>query len=192
MKTPCRPPAWTWPPARCAPWWPMPWAPRPSCDHGPLARRRALLQQVMRQVELHANDLDMSSTRMAREFSISLRTLHQLFEMSDTTFHEYLTSARLARACQLLRDPASQHLSTMDVGFAAGFARCPPFTGAFASTTASRPANTARADATSAGAQQPAVHLPAASSLTAQVEHDNARHHTNQAHQLDGAHVLTK
>lgn len=96
-------------------------------DHGPLARRRALLQQVMRQVELHANDLDMSSTRMAREFSISLRTLHQLFEMSDTTFHEYLTSARLARACQLLRDPASQHLSTMDVGFAAGFAEVSTF-----------------------------------------------------------------
>ena len=96
-------------------------------EHGPLARRRALLQQVMRQVQLHATDPDMSSARLAREFSISLRTLHQLFEMSDITFHECLTRARLARACQLLRDPASRHLSTMDVGFAAGFAEVSTF-----------------------------------------------------------------
>lgn len=96
-------------------------------DHGPLARRRALLQQVMRQVALQATDLDMSSARMAREFSISPRTLHQLFEMSDTTFHEHLTNARLARACQLLRDPASRHLGTMDVGFASGFSEVSTF-----------------------------------------------------------------
>ncbi len=96
-------------------------------EHGPMARRKALLQQVMRQVELHASDLDMSSVRLAREFSISLRTLHQLFEMSDTTFHEFLTRARLARACVLLRDPASAHLSAMDVGFAAGFSEVSTF-----------------------------------------------------------------
>jgi len=96
-------------------------------DQSPLARRRALLQQVMRQIELHATDLDMSSARVAHEFSISLRTLHQLFEASGTTFHECLTHARLARACRLLRDPASQHLGTMDVGFASGFSEVSTF-----------------------------------------------------------------
>jgi AraC-like DNA-binding protein len=90
-------------------------------EHGPLARRRALLQQVMRHVQLHATDTDMDAARLARDFSLSLRTLHQLFEMADTTLHEYLTRERLARARALLRDPASHHLGTMEVGFAAGF-----------------------------------------------------------------------
>ena len=96
-------------------------------EQGPLARRQALLQQLMRHVEQHAPDLDLSSVRLAREFSISLRTLHQLFEMSGTTFHEHLTRARLARACTLLRDPASAHLGTMEVGFASGFSEVSTF-----------------------------------------------------------------
>lgn len=96
-------------------------------EHGPLSRRRALLQRVMRHMQLHAGDPDMGSTRLAREFSVSLRTLHQLFEMSGTTVHECLTDARLARASTLLRDPASRHLGTMEVGFASGFSEASTF-----------------------------------------------------------------
>lgn len=96
-------------------------------EQGPLARRKALLQKIMNHMERHACDMDLSSVGLAREFAISLRTLHQLFELSDTTFHAYLTRTRLARACALLRDPASRHLSTMDVGFASGFSEASTF-----------------------------------------------------------------
>lgn len=96
-------------------------------EQGLLARREALLQRVMRQVELDAADPELGSTRVARQFAISLRALHQLFEQSDTTFHEFLTRARLARASALLRDPAHQAMSTMDVGFASGYAEASTF-----------------------------------------------------------------
>ncbi len=96
-------------------------------EHGPLARRRALLQQVMRHVELYAHDPGMGAQRLAREFALSPRTLHQLFEMADTTLHGHVTRVRLARACALLRDPAHSHLSAVDVGLAVGFSDASTF-----------------------------------------------------------------
>ncbi|MBP6852473.1 MAG: helix-turn-helix domain-containing protein [Rhodoferax sp.] len=90
-------------------------------DHGRLGRRAALLHRVLRQIELRATDPDLSPGAMADEFALSLRALHQLFELSDRTFHECLTQVRLAKAHALLHDPASTGLSTAEIGFAAGF-----------------------------------------------------------------------
>jgi len=71
--------------------------------------------------------MDLTPERVARAFGVSLRTLHQLFALSDGSFHEYLTRARLARAHALLRDPASRHLGTAEIGFAAGFGEVSTF-----------------------------------------------------------------
>lgn len=95
-------------------------------EQAPIARRRALLQRVMRQVELRAANIELDAGAVAAEFSISLRSLHQLFEMSDTTFHAFLTQARVARASGMLRDPACG-LSTTEIGFAAGFGEVSTF-----------------------------------------------------------------
>ncbi len=92
-----------------------------------LARRRALLLRVQQQVELRATEMDLTPERVARAFGVSLRTLHQLFALSDSSFHEHLTRARLARAHALLRDPASRHLGTAEIGFAAGFGEVSTF-----------------------------------------------------------------
>lgn len=92
-----------------------------------LARRRALLLRVQQRVEQRAAEMDLTPERVARAFGLSLRTLHQLFTLSDCSFHEYLTRARLARAQALLRDPASQHLGTAEIGFAAGFGEVSTF-----------------------------------------------------------------
>lgn len=92
-----------------------------------LARRRALLLRVQQQVEQRATEMDLTPERVARAFGVSLRTLHQLFSLSDSSFHEYLTRARLARAHALLRDPASRHLGTAEIGFAAGFGEVSTF-----------------------------------------------------------------
>jgi AraC-like DNA-binding protein len=90
-------------------------------EQGRQGRRAAQLQRVMRQIELRASDPELSTEKMAAEFAMSLRALHQLFELSDCTFQEYLTKARLAKAHDLLRDPACAHLSAAEIGFAAGF-----------------------------------------------------------------------
>lgn len=85
------------------------------------AQRRAQLQRVMQHMNAHAEEPDLTPQRVAKAFAMSLRALHQLFELSDCSFHEYITRARLARAQALLRDPAFQHLGTADIGFAVGF-----------------------------------------------------------------------
>ncbi|OSZ76059.1 helix-turn-helix transcriptional regulator [Hydrogenophaga sp. IBVHS1] len=86
-----------------------------------LARRRALLQQVMRDVELRCSDMALTPERVAIEFGMSVRALHQLFELSDHSFHEFLTRTRLACAHAMLRDPGSRHVGTAEIGFAVGF-----------------------------------------------------------------------
>ena len=92
-----------------------------------LARRHALLLRVKQQVELRSAEMDLTPERIARAFGLSLRTLHQLFALSDCSFHEFLTRTRLARAHTLLRDPASRHLGTAEIGFAAGFGEVSTF-----------------------------------------------------------------
>jgi len=92
-----------------------------------LARRRALLLRVQQRVEQRSAEMDLTPERVARSFGLSLRTLHQLFALSDCSFHEYLTRTRLARAKAMLRDPASRHLGTAEIGFAVGFGEVSTF-----------------------------------------------------------------
>ena len=75
----------------------------------------------MLDVELRCADMALTPERVATDFGLSLRALHQLFELSDHSFHEFLTRTRLARAHALLRDAGSRHVGTTEVGFAVGF-----------------------------------------------------------------------
>lgn len=90
-------------------------------EQGQAGRRRAQLQRVMHHVEQRAADPDFGTDAVTAEFAMSLRTLHQLFALSDCTFHEYLTQVRLRKAHALLHAPAYAHLNTTEIGFAAGF-----------------------------------------------------------------------
>jgi AraC-like DNA-binding protein len=90
-------------------------------ERGRSSRRAAQLQRVTRLIELRCGDPGLSADKVAAEFAISPRTLHQLFEPSGTSFHEELTRLRLAKAHDLLRDLANGHASTAEIGFAAGF-----------------------------------------------------------------------
>jgi AraC-like DNA-binding protein len=91
-------------------------------DAGRAARRQAELQRVRRHVAQRSNDPGLTARQAARELAMSLRKLHQLFEGADESFHESVTSTRLAHAHAMLRDPARRALSVADVGWAAGFA----------------------------------------------------------------------
>jgi AraC-like DNA-binding protein len=92
-----------------------------------LARRRALLQRVKREVEQRAPELDLTPELIAASCGLSLRSLHQLFLLGDCSFHEYLTRTRLARAHTLLREPSARHLGAAEIGFAAGFCEVSTF-----------------------------------------------------------------
>jgi transcriptional regulator GlxA family with amidase domain len=90
-------------------------------ERGRESRRAAQLLRVQRWLELHCTDADLNAETVAGEFAMSLRALHQLFEPSGTSFHEQLTDARLRKAHALLLDASQTHLSTVAIGFAAGF-----------------------------------------------------------------------
>ncbi|HEY2976561.1 MAG TPA: helix-turn-helix domain-containing protein [Burkholderiaceae bacterium] len=96
-------------------------------ERGRTERRAAQLQRVLRLIELRSAEPDLCAESVARDAAISLRTLHQLFEPSGTSFHEKLTQQRLARAEALLRDSTGRRLSTVEIGFAAGFREASTF-----------------------------------------------------------------
>lgn len=91
------------------------------------ARRRALLARVQRDVVQRASELDLTPERVASTFGMSVRALHQLFTLSDHSFHEFLSTTRLERARALLHAAACQHLSTAEIGFEAGFGEVSTF-----------------------------------------------------------------
>ena len=88
---------------------------------GRQGRRAAQLQRVMRQMALRAGDPALGPEKLAAEFAMSLRSLHQLFELSDNTFQAHLTRLRLDRAHGMLRDPACAHMGITEIGLASGF-----------------------------------------------------------------------
>jgi AraC-like DNA-binding protein len=79
------------------------------------------LQRVLRLLELRCADPDLNAEKVAGEFAMSVRALHQLFEPSGRTFHAQLTEAQLRAAQALLSDASNTQLSTAEIGFAAGF-----------------------------------------------------------------------
>jgi transcriptional regulator GlxA family with amidase domain len=96
-------------------------------DRGRESRRAAQLQRVLRLIELRSAEPDLSPEKAASDIAVSLRTLHQLFEPTGSSFHECLTQQRLARAQAMLRAPEHRHLSTIDIGFAVGFKEASTF-----------------------------------------------------------------
>jgi AraC-like DNA-binding protein len=96
-------------------------------EHGRSQRRAALLQRALQLIERRSAEPDLDAQAIASELCVSLRTLHQLFEPSGTTFRERLVQRRLSHAEGLLRDPASRHLSSVEIGFAVGFSDASTF-----------------------------------------------------------------
>lgn len=92
-----------------------------------VARRQALLQRVKRHLDQHSSDMGLTPATVAAAFGISVRTLHQLFSHSDSSFQQYLTGKRLAHAHVLLHDPSLCQVDTAAIGFAAGFGEVSTF-----------------------------------------------------------------
>jgi AraC-like DNA-binding protein len=65
-------------------------------------------------------DAALSPSSAARAFGLSSRTVHKLFERTDTTFSEWLLSQRLD-ACAAALERAEPGARIADVALAAGF-----------------------------------------------------------------------
>jgi AraC-like DNA-binding protein len=85
------------------------------------ARRAALLQRALRAIEMRAAEPELDAVVLARELSVSLRSLQQLFENTGCSVHERITQQRLERAHALLLDPSWRRRGITHIGLAAGF-----------------------------------------------------------------------
>lgn len=123
--------------------------PAPTQEPVRRARRRALLLHVQREVARRASEMDLSPEHIASALGMSVRALHQLFALSDLSFHEFLTKTRLERARAMLHADACRHLSTAEIGFEAGFGEVSTFYRRFKQRYGMTPGD-CRADATPA------------------------------------------
>jgi len=97
----------------------------------PLPRHHDKLREVKALALPELSNPDLSAERLAREATISVRTLHRLFHVSGTTFGRWLREARLQRCWRDLtesKDPAS---AVSAVAFGWGFRDLRTFNRAF-------------------------------------------------------------
>ena len=86
-------------------------------DGAQAARRIA----VIREIEAFATDPALDAATVAARLGITVRYVHHLLEPTGQCFSEHLLDRRLARAVELLRDPAHALRRIADIAFAVGF-----------------------------------------------------------------------
>jgi AraC-like DNA-binding protein len=96
----------------------------PRTDFADTARTRGLraarLKLAKSFVAAHSDSRDLSVATVAENLNVTPRYVQRLFEADGTTFTEFLTGQRLARAHRLLCEPANQAAISniaYDVGF---------------------------------------------------------------------------
>lgn len=82
------------------------------------ARRAALL----RAIETHSNDPDLSAASLAARLGITPRYVHVLLEDTGLTLSQHVVNRRLENALWLLRDRSRSHLRVADIAGEVGFA----------------------------------------------------------------------
>jgi len=100
-------------------------------ESGRLAVREAALQRLLRHVETHFAEPDLSPARAATALGMSVRKLHMLFAPTGTSFGDFLLRCRLDEARRLLSSPATRQRSIAEVALAAGFSDLSTFYRAF-------------------------------------------------------------
>jgi AraC-like DNA-binding protein len=91
----------------------------------------ARFQTVLRHLQQHVADPDLSPASTARALGISVRYLHKLFEPTGESFAGYVVRERLAGCRASLENPLERDRSTTDIAFGWGFGSLPTFYRAF-------------------------------------------------------------
>lgn len=80
---------------------------------------------------LHATDSEIDIVTIARRHRVTPRYVQMLFAQAETTFSDYLITARLARARAMLEDFVHQEKSISTIALDAGFTNISYFNRAF-------------------------------------------------------------
>lgn len=81
-----------------------------------------LLPRMLAHVESHLDDHDLTPSRTAERFGVSVRYLHMLFSATGTTFSAHVRARRLAAMRRDLADPRLAGRSVTEIALAWGFA----------------------------------------------------------------------
>lgn len=81
----------------------------------------ARLHAIKEDIALHLHRQDLSVSALAMRHRCTPRSLQRLFEVSGTTFTEYVLTQRLARAHTMLRDPRFDGEKISSVAYDCGF-----------------------------------------------------------------------
>ena len=114
---------------------------RSSNLHVRLDGRRAMLVEVKGFVRDNLKRPDLRPGLIAREFGMSLRSLHNLFSGQDLTVMQYVKQKRLEAAAEDLVDPALDSLSVTEIGFEWAFSDSAHFSNAFKAQFGESPSN---------------------------------------------------
>ena len=93
--------------------------------------RQVRLAEVKAYIRDNLKRSDLRPGLIAREFGMSLRSLHNLFSEHDLTVMQYIKGKRLEKAAEDLRDPALGRCSVTDVGIKWAFSDSAHFSNAF-------------------------------------------------------------
>jgi AraC-like DNA-binding protein len=89
------------------------------------SRDRDLYARMLRHIEAHVDDPDLSPLQVAQAFFVSPRTLHRLFTRFGETVATTIRTRRLEACRQAMLSPHSSHRSLTDIAtqFGLGAAR---------------------------------------------------------------------
>jgi AraC family transcriptional activator of tynA and feaB len=101
----------------------------PALPQARAARREALRARARRYVRAHLTDPALGPESIARALSVSLRTLHAVFEDTDESVAALVRRARLARCREDLVEPTAGSIT--EIAFRWGFSDATHFSHAF-------------------------------------------------------------
>jgi len=93
--------------------------------------RAANISRARRVIHQRLCDPDLALADVARESGLSLGHLHHLFQNEGCTLWEYLKSARLQRARELLESASAPSVTITDISAQCGFSNTSYFSTAF-------------------------------------------------------------
>jgi AraC-like DNA-binding protein len=97
----------------------------PKADFAETARTRGLraarLRLAKSYIVAHSHRREVSIGTLAASLNVTPRYVQRLFEADGTTFSEFLTGQRLARAHRLLCEPDSSHTAISAIAYDVGF-----------------------------------------------------------------------
>jgi len=97
----------------------------PASDFADTARTRGLraarLKLAKSYIVSHSQSRDLSVGSVASSLNVTPRYVQRLFEADGTTFSEFLTTQRLARAHRLLCEPVSTPAAISTIAYDVGF-----------------------------------------------------------------------